>query len=292
MLRKRVLMFITLSLLVVSLAGPVSAQGDPVLERLNQINADLISRGLNIQIAAVHYFGFGQGRPADRILQQSHRWVPYDPNRGGRANLTYVVDLGLGATTSGLASADTEAAIDAAMDTWNTENCLRNVDIVKLQDDGGDHTIYDAFFGYGGFGDYTYADIVNAGWYPWQFFQDTTGNGDHVLAFSVTFIWTDNTGVPTDFNNDGYADTALNEVYYNDAFGGAQRPDNLWAIFAGPPNIDVQTVAYHENGHSIGLGHFGPPPVAIMNPVYDGIRHEAYPTDHAGLCTQFARWPN
>jgi hypothetical protein len=290
MLRKRVLMFITLSLLVVSLTGPVSAQGDPILDRLNQINADLRSRGLNIQIAAVHYFGFGQGRPADRILQQTSRWVPFDPERDGRTNLTYMVDQSNGYTASGLDTADTEGAIDAAMATWNNENCLRNLDIVKVSDDGLDHTIFDGYFG-GGFGDYTYADIVNAGWYPWGFFQAAAGDGDHVLAFSVTFIWTDGNGSPTDYNNDGYADTALNEVYYNDAFGGAQRPDNPWAIFANPPNIDVQTVAYHENGHSIGLGHFGPPPVAVMNPVYDGIRHEAYPTDHAGLCTQFARWP-
>jgi hypothetical protein len=32
------------------------------------------------------------------------------------------------------------------------------------------------------------------------------------LAFSVTFIFVDDAGNPTDINGDGYLDTALNEV--------------------------------------------------------------------------------
>jgi len=47
--------------------------------------------------------------------------------------------------------------------------------------------------------------------------------------------------------------------------------------------IDVETVALHENGHSLGLGHFGPPPDAVMNPVYAGIRHVPLSPDDAAM---------
>jgi len=54
----------------------------------------------------------------------------------------------------------------------------------------------------------------------------------------------------------------------------------------------VQTVALHENGHSLELGHFGPPPTAVMNPVYGGIRRSPYPTDDAGMNAVWGSWPN
>jgi hypothetical protein len=65
-------------------------------------------------------------------------------------------------------------------------------------------------------------------------------------------------------------DTALNEVYYNDNFGDPDgtSPDNPWVIDEELPGIDVETVALHESGHSLCVGHFGPPPKAVMNPVH------------------------
>jgi hypothetical protein len=57
------------------------------------------------------------------------------------------------------------------------------------------------------------------------------------------------------------------------------------------PGIDVETVALHENGHSLGIGHFGPPPGAVMNPVYGGILHSPRPTDHAAMATLWRSWP-
>jgi hypothetical protein len=118
------------------------------------------------------------------------------------------------------------------------------------------------------------------------------GGGNGILAFSVSFVFTDGFGNPTDINNDHYLDTALNEVYYNDNFGApGPRAGNPWGINIALPGIDVQTVGLHENGHSLGLGHFGPPPAAVMNPIYAGIRQTPMATDGAGTCAVWASWP-
>ncbi len=141
---------------------------------------------------------------------------------------------------------------------------MRKVNLVKRADTGADPDIFDAFFGFGQFGNPFLADIVNAGWLPRAFFEAVggPGGGRGILAFSVTFIFTDADDNPTDINGDNYLDTALNEVYYNDTFGNPNndRVGNPWGINIVLPGIDVETVALHENGHSLGLGHFGPPP--------------------------------
>ncbi len=266
-----------------------SAEGDPAVKaKILEINKQLAAKGMRVAIEAIHYYTEGAGRPSDRIHQQDSRWVPNDPNRLALGNkLTYIVDQSAGATRSGLKNAQTEAAIDKSMFTWDNNNALKKVTLVKRPDPNKDITIYDSFFGYGKFGNYLAADIVNAGFFPAEFFRTTTGS-NNVLAFSVSFVWTDEAGNPTDINGDNYFDTALNEVYYNDGYN--------WGINVplGAPNygIDVETVALHENGHSLGLGHFGPNPIAVMNPVYAGIRHQPYASDEAGMNIVFGSWPN
>lgn len=220
-----------------------------------------------------------------------------DPRRlADGDNITYLVDQSDGKTSSGLTSAQTESAVDRGMDTWQAQNPLSSVDLLKRVDTGEDPDIYDSFFGFGRFGNPFLADIVNAGWLPRAFFEAAggPGGGRGILAFSVTFIFTDDDGVPTDINGDNYLDSALNEVYYNDTFGkkGTDRAGNPWGINILLPGVDVETVALHENGHSLGLGHFGPPPDAVMNPVYAGIRHEPFTVDLSGLNTIWASWPN
>ena len=287
-----------------SLAVPALAQeGDPaVLSMMQNVNAKLKAAGLRIAVEQIDFFTIGGGRPSNRIHQQEFRWVAFDPRREADGdNITYIVDQSGGATSSGLSSAQTEAAIDRALNTWNTrETCLRNVDIIKRSDPGVDITIFDEFFR--GFdddpnvpGDPFAADIVEAGWRPRAFFDAVggPGGGRGILAFSVSFIFLDANGNPTDINGDNYLDTALNEVYYNDTFGqaGTDRANNPWAIDKPLPAIDVETVALHENGHSLELGHFGPPPAAVMNPVYAGIRHLPLSVDHAGMCAVWSSWP-
>lgn len=275
-------------------------EGDPrVLGLMKQINQQLRAQGLNIEVNEIEFFTIGGGRANNRLHQTGSRWVPNDPRRlADGDNITYLVDLSEGATASGLSPAATEAAIDRAFVTWNNvEKCLDNVDFIKRPDTGADPDIFDWYFGFGGFGDPFLADIVNAGWYPKAFFDAVggPGGGNGILAFSVSFTFVNPaTGAPSDLNGDNYLDVALNEVYYNDNFGnpGGTRPTNPWGINIALPGIDVETVALHENGHSLDLGHFGPPPTAVMNPVYGGIRHEPLPIDHAGMCAVWSSWPN
>ncbi len=279
-------------------AARVAEPQDPaLLQRVTQINAQLATRGLNIAIEGIDFFTIGNGRPGIRIHQQPFRWVPNDPRRlADGTNITYIFDQSGGATASGLTAAQTEAAVDAALATWANDNALKKVHLVKRADPGTDITIFDAFFGFGGFGDPFAADIVDAGFFPRAFFEAVggPGGGRGILAFSITFIFTDDNGNPTDINGDNYLDTALNEVYYNNTFGDPSndRVGNPWGINVPLPGVEVQTVALHENGHSLELGHFGPPPVAVMNPVYGGVRHVPLPSDDAGMNAVWGSWPN
>ncbi len=288
------------ALVVVLTAASVFAQtGDPaVLSHMARVNRALAQRGLGIAVEQIEFFTIGEGRPSNRIHQQEFRWVPNDERRvADGENITYLVDESDGRTASGLKNAQTEGAIDRAMITWESEDCLSNVDIVKRGDPGTDPDIFDSFFGFGRFGNPFLADIVNAGWLPRAYFEAVggPGGGRGILAFSVTFIFVEDDGVtPTDINGDNYLDTALNEVYYNDTFGkaGTDRAGNPWGINVPLPGIDVETVALHENGHSLGLGHFGPPPDAVMNPRYAGIRQSPLAADEAGMCAVWSSWPN
>jgi hypothetical protein len=292
----------TLACLVAALAlrAPVASaqEGDPnVLALMQQVNAQLASMGLNVAVQEVSFFTIGGGRPADRILHGDTRWVAGDPRRAADGNnITYLVDRSDGATASGLTSAQTEAAIDRALATWQRESCLKKVRLVKRADTGADPDILDFFFGFGGFGTPFLADIVEAGWLPRAFFEliGGPGGGRGIIAFTIGFIFVDPvTGLPTDINGDNYFDFAFAEVYYNDNFGNpaGDLPGLPWGINVGLPGIDVQTVALHENGHALTLGHFGPPPAAVMNPVYAGIRQSPLPTDHAAMCSVWGSWP-
>ena len=292
---RKLSIFVAVIFVCVLVLNTVQAQeeNDPVLlATLQSVNVQLEAMGLNIRASEIHMFNIGNGRSSARILQQPFHWVPNDPNRNADGtNLTYMIVPD--ATASGVSAADSTAAIQRSLATWNDERCLRRGSLVERPYEGEDVTIFDSFFGFGGAGNPFAADIVNAGWYSPAFFQAAGASPTGTLAFSVTFTFVNDDGSPADTNGDGYVDTALNEVYYNDTFGApGPRLGNPWGIDSALPGIDIETVALHENGHSLGLGHFGVPPVAVMNPIYGGIRHEVLATDHAGFCAAFSNWPN
>jgi hypothetical protein len=195
--------------------------------------------------------------------------------------LTYLLDEADG-PRGGKVPESFEAAIDRAVASWAGATCLDTASLlVKRPDTGNDNDIFDAQLGFGGFGDWQAADIVFAGWMPPEFFDTVAGvgSGKTILAMSVTFIFVGPDGLPTDVDRDQQFDTAANEIYFNNAFA--------WETGSG---IDVETVALHELGHSLGLGHITSPPKAVMAPVYSGPRTELRPVDLGTACSLFSSW--
>jgi hypothetical protein len=282
-------------------AGAVIAQsdeGDPAFIALaKKVNDRLARRGLNIALEQVEFYTIGGGRPSNRIHALPFRWVANDPHRPrGRRP----VDL-----CRRPERWDHGERLDQHTDRSGDRSRVRHLAATAVSHEGrsrqaarfGRGSRYlRFFFGFGGFGNPFVADIVDAGWLPRAFFESTggPGAGRGTLAFTVTFIFVDEvTGFPTDINGDRRLDTARSEVYYNDTFGDPtnDRAGNPWGIDVPLPGIDVETAALHENGHGLGIGHFGPPPTALMNPAYGGIRHAPFSIDNAGICAQYASWP-
>jgi hypothetical protein len=279
---------VALALLAPASLPAQEGEGDPyLLAAINDVNGvlraewmDLRAEWMDLRVQQVDVLTVGQGRASARLHRRPFRWVAGDLRRQADGNnLTYLVDVSdLG--QSGLGAASAEAAVDSAMGTWGSDACLDNVKLVK-RTGAADADIFDFAYGYGSRGDYRAADIVHAGWLPPSFFEQVTGpgGGETVVALSVTFIYIGRDGQPTDLDGDGHLDTAHNEIYYNEAFSWASG------------GMDVRSVALHEIGHSLGIGHIGPPPEAVMNPIYAGFRTGLYPLDHAALCSVWAAWP-
>lgn len=290
---RRLAAILGISLFALLPAASNGAEQDP-LSLVRSANASLAARGLHVGISEIHFFEIGEGRPALRIHQQESRFAPGDPRRGGGRSLTYLVDGSDGATASGLTSTQTSAAIGRAFATWNADKCFARTGATEVADSGADPDLLDGLVGYGDAADPGAADIVNGGWLPRGFFEllGGPGGGRGLLALTATFTFLDDTGNPTDIDGDNYGDTAFAEIYFNDNFGdpAGDRSRNPWRIDGTLPAIDLESVALHEGGHALGLGHFGAPPRAVMNAVYGGLLQDPQPIDHAGMCAVWSTW--
>jgi len=192
-----------------------------------------------------------------------------------------------------LAVAVSSQAISRAMATWDGVTCS-DLDMFQVPSQRSISTGFvSMILGFGGSTDYV-ADVVHAGWLPAAFFDEVAPQGStYILGVTFTIIFTDENNDPTDVDNNGKADVAFREIYYNDAFP--------WADGA---HYDVETIALHEAGHGLSQAHFGTAfadagkgklhfsPRAVMNAAYSGIQTQIRATDNGGHCSIWSSWPN
>ena len=267
----------TLAFIVVAPVGLV-AQTDGAVSILFTGNDGLRAQGMDYLVQQIDFFERDGGRSSVRFFQQQFRWVPADPRRGAAGSgLTYLFDASWGeATRGGIDRPAVEGAFGRAVDTWAAAKCLDGVPLRQVAHDGSDVTVFDWVVGGGDLGDPFAADVVVAG-FP-KGLEDFFG--PNTLAFSVTFVFVDGSGRPTDVDGDGHLDTARNEIYLN--------PENDWTLGSSRGGVDLETTSLHELGHALGLGHFGAPPESVMTPVFTGVKRDLFSIDHAALCVVHA----
>jgi hypothetical protein len=209
----------------------------------------------------------------------------------GTDNVSFYVDQNR--PSADLPVTASTGAIVRAMQTWDGVTCS-NLGMYQVPSNAAISTGFvSLLLGFGGSGDYA-ADIVHAGWLPAGFFDTLAPQGStFILGVTFTIIFTDDDGNPTDLNNNGKADVAWREIYYNDTF--------VWQI---GNRFDVETIALHEAGHGLSQAHFGQAfsdsgsgklhfsPRAVMNAAYSGIQTSINQTDNAGHCSNWASWNN
>jgi hypothetical protein len=194
----------------------------------------------------------------------------------------------------GMFSGAVETAITNAFMSWQSTMRCGDIVMEERPDVGTDPTIADYFLGLGGRGQTFQADIVNAGFESGEMFEQLAPNGRlFILGVTFTFIFMDEDGRATDLDGNGLFDTACSEIYLNREF---------WWSPDGSGGYDIETVAMHETGHALGLGHYGnvfrtsngevhATPRAVMNAVYLGPMSAPQRTDRSSFCGLYANWP-
>jgi hypothetical protein len=285
----------------VVLVASASAPAQDVSPMLVKANQKLAAQRANVRVATAEYITAGTGAQIGRIIYASNRdkqlgadWVPGDPNRDGRTDITWINDTKDGDATGAPTAADTQAAVERAMNTWEDVTCS-TIPLSYLGSYYFDFGYVQYLLGYGGVRGWA-ADITHAGWLPVGFFNAIAppDGGTYILGVTFTFIWVDDvTGDPTDIDGNGKQDVAFRETYYNNAF--------TWKIDG---TFDVETIVLHETGHGLSQGHFGDifrttsngklhfAPRAVMNAAYSGVQQELTGTDIGGHCSIWASWPN
>ncbi|MGH7659078.1 MAG: hypothetical protein ACREL6_12665, partial [Gemmatimonadales bacterium] len=176
---------------------------------LDDMNAQLASSGADYRAVMAEYVtGSGDAAGATVISKDvgnkhlAFDFVPNDPRRepwsgpsaGPGDDITYAIDQTGDAVPffGGLSGAQTTAAIESAMGTWEGNNCS-NLPLTRNPDFGLDIGIVAFQLGFGG-SPFVFADLQHAGWRDINFAAG-------ILGVTFTFRFIDGAGNSTDIDN-------------------------------------------------------------------------------------------
>lgn len=291
-------------------APALAQEEDGAILFLNSLNDQLEAQGASVRVYSAEMVGSGEGLEMGRTViasnhgnkQLGHDWALNDEFRGSRTNITYMVDSV--DYTGDISAAEQDDVVDAALQIWDEEQCS-NIGIDKLPAAAPDLGYVQFLVGFGGspvtvgplLGE---VDIVHGGFLGPNFFDviagcaPGAGCGANILGVTFTFTWTG-----TDWDNNGKADAAIREMYYNDNFTWVN--DGVLGE-RGDGVFDFATVAIHESGHALSRAHFGnvaihhkkgltTSPAAVMNAIYGGVKRSLLGPDSGGHCSDWSAWP-
>lgn len=301
-MQSRKSIFTVLAIAVALVVAPMAAQAgvrQELEDMLDGLNAALAGEGADYRAYMAEYVTGDVDAQGNTVIAKdvgnkrlSFDFVPFDARRAWgdpAGGITYAIDTTGDAVpfAGGLTGAQTTAAITRAMNSWDAVSCS-NLPLVFVPTGQAPLGVIA--------GEGLAADLQHCGWRDLEF-------GGGVIGVTFTFGFCDPcapTVVFTDIDNNGRADTAFREIYY-DPFQGTFGPPRVWSD-DGVSNIDVETVALHEAGHGLSQAHFGKvfidnkgnlkfAPEAVMNAVYVGPRRGLLGTDNGGHCANWANWP-
>lgn len=231
--------------------------------------------------------------------QLSHNFVYDDPRRaaynGAAPGLTYAVkEENISADTH---LVDPVFWLHESVMSWGVRQCAE-LPISENTTSAGLPGVVETYFATGNIYAIWEADLTQVGFRSAAEFPYFAAN-PNVLGVTFTLTWVDGEGNPTDIDDNGKADVAFREIYYND--------DHEWAdngvegVQLDETRVfDFPTVAIHEVGHGFSTAHFGSigfkrgqlfsKPLAVMNAIYGGMQRELRGRDHASACATWDEW--
>lgn len=231
----------------------------------------------------------------DRLHRMGYRFVKGDPRRATQGAVLRQASFSIfGFAPTGTTFIDSKPSIDASFATWSSLTCA-GLPIVNNALPVG--IFPSAMLDLGGWEeDPLRSDINTVGFLPGGIFDWVFGWGasTYIIAATFPFVFYDAAGNPTDIDGDNNDDTAFAEIWYNSDF--------LWNNTGVGPNIDIETAALHENGHALGLGHFGKislnlssgklqfSPRAVMNAAVVNTQRTPLGADNASFCANWSSW--